>query len=60
MKPLVDGRYRACGVIEGGNPMGITTGGNNSSNNSLGSYTQEANRVFLAKASYCQAEQKLA
>jgi hypothetical protein len=32
-------------VIEGGNPMGITTGGNNNSNNRLGSFTQEANRV---------------
>jgi hypothetical protein len=32
-------------VIEGGNPIGITTGGNNSSNNQSGSYTQEANRV---------------
>jgi hypothetical protein len=32
-------------VIEGGNPIGITTGGNNSSNNQSGAYTQEANRV---------------
>jgi hypothetical protein len=32
-------------VVEGGNPIGITTGGNNSSNNQSGSYTQEANRV---------------
>lgn len=32
-------------VIEGGNPIGITTGGNNTSNNQSGSYTQEANRV---------------
>jgi Carboxypeptidase regulatory-like domain len=32
-------------VIEGGNPIGITTGGNNSSNNQSGSYTQFANRV---------------
>jgi Carboxypeptidase regulatory-like domain/TonB dependent receptor len=32
-------------VIEGGNPMGITTGGNNSSNNQSGNFTQEANRV---------------
>jgi hypothetical protein len=32
-------------VIEGGNPMGITTGGNNSSNNQSGSYTQQANLV---------------
>jgi hypothetical protein len=32
-------------VIEGGNPIGITTGGNNSSNNQSGSYTQEAERV---------------
>jgi hypothetical protein len=32
-------------VIEGGNPMGITTGGNNSSNNQSGSFTQQANLV---------------
>lgn len=32
-------------VIEGGNPMGITTGNNNNSNNRSGGYTQEANRV---------------
>ena len=32
-------------VVEGGNPIGITTGGNNSSNNQSGSFTQEANRV---------------
>jgi len=32
-------------VIEGGNPMGITTGGNNNSNNRSGNFTQEANRV---------------
>ena len=32
-------------VIEGGNPMGITTGNNNNSNNRSGSFTQEANRV---------------
>jgi hypothetical protein len=32
-------------VVEGGNPIGITTGGNNSSNNQSGSYTQEANLV---------------
>jgi hypothetical protein len=32
-------------VIEGGTPMGITTGGNNTSNNQSGAYTQEANRV---------------
>jgi hypothetical protein len=32
-------------VVEGGNPIGITTGGNNSSNNQSGAYTQFANRV---------------
>lgn len=32
-------------VVQGGNPMGITTGGNNSSYNQSGSYTQEANLV---------------
>jgi hypothetical protein len=32
-------------VVEGGNPIGITTGGNNSSNNQSGAYTQEANLV---------------
>ena len=32
-------------VVEGGNPIGITTGGNNSSNNQSGNFTQEANRV---------------
>jgi hypothetical protein len=32
-------------VIEGGNPMGITTGNNNSSNNQSGGYTQQANLV---------------
>jgi hypothetical protein len=32
-------------VVEGGNPIGITTGGNNTSNNQSGSFTQEANRV---------------
>jgi hypothetical protein len=32
-------------VIEGGNPIGITTGNNNSSNNQSGGYTQEANIV---------------
>jgi hypothetical protein len=32
-------------VIEGGNPMGITTGNNNTSNNQSGAYTQEAERV---------------
>ena len=32
-------------VVEGGNPMGITTGGNNNSNNQSGSFTQQANRV---------------
>jgi hypothetical protein len=32
-------------VIQDGNPIGITTGGNNSSNNQSGSYTQYANLV---------------
>jgi hypothetical protein len=32
-------------VVEGGNPMGITTGGNNNSNNQSGSFTQQANLV---------------
>lgn len=32
-------------VVQDGNPMGITTGGNNSSNNQSGSYTQFANLV---------------
>jgi hypothetical protein len=32
-------------VIQGGNPIGITTGNNNSSNNQSGSYTQYANLV---------------
>jgi len=32
-------------VIEGGNPIGITTGNNNDSNNRSGGYTQEANLV---------------
>jgi Carboxypeptidase regulatory-like domain/TonB dependent receptor len=32
-------------VVSGGNPIGITTGNNNSSNNQSGGYTQEANRV---------------
>jgi hypothetical protein len=31
-------------VVAGGNPIGITTGNNNSSNNQSGGYTQEANR----------------
>ena len=41
------GGWQASGVwvVEGGNPMGITTGGNNSSNNQSGSYTQEANLI---------------
>lgn len=32
-------------VVQGGNPMTITTGGNNSSNNQSGDYTQYANLV---------------
>jgi hypothetical protein len=32
-------------VVEGGNPMGITTGNNNNSNNQSGGYTQQANLV---------------
>jgi hypothetical protein len=32
-------------IAQGGNPMSITTGGNNSSNNQSGSYTQFANLV---------------
>jgi Carboxypeptidase regulatory-like domain/TonB dependent receptor len=32
-------------VLQGGNPLSITTGGNNSSNNQSGSYTQYANLV---------------
>jgi hypothetical protein len=32
-------------VVAGGNPIGITTGNNNSSNNQSGGYTQEANLV---------------
>jgi hypothetical protein len=32
-------------VVQGGNPIGITTGGNNSSNNQSGSFTQYANLI---------------
>ncbi len=36
-------------VLQGGNPLSITTGGNNSSNNQSGSYTQFANRSGSVK-----------
>jgi hypothetical protein len=38
-------------VDQGGNPMGLTTGNNNSSNNQSGGYTQEANLTGNYKAS---------
>jgi hypothetical protein len=38
-------------VLQGGNPLSITTGNNNSSNNQSGSYTQFANRVGNYKLS---------
>ena len=37
-------------VVQGGNPIAITTGGNNSSNNQSGSYTQYANLVGNVKS----------
>ena len=38
-------------VVQGGNPLSITTGGNNTSNNQSGSYTQYANLVGNYKLS---------
>jgi hypothetical protein len=44
---LVIGGWQTSGtfVVQGGNPLTITTGGNNSSNNQSGDYTQYANLV---------------
>jgi len=39
-------------VDQGGNPMGITTGGNNNSGNESGSYTQEANLIGNVKSGF--------
>jgi hypothetical protein len=39
-------------VDQGGNPMGITTGGNNNSGNLSGSYTQEANLIGNYKSGF--------
>jgi hypothetical protein len=44
-------QFAASVVVQGGNPVSITTGNNNSSNNQSGSYTQYANRVGNVKLS---------
>jgi hypothetical protein len=44
-------QFAASVVVQGGNPVAITTGGNNSSNNQSGAYTQYANRVGNVKLS---------
>lgn len=44
-------------IAQGGNPLSITTGGNNSSNNQSGSYTQYANLVGNISANDPATEQ---
>jgi hypothetical protein len=46
-------------IAQGGNPIGITTGNNNSSNNQSGAYTQYANLVGNIKLTGQSRQQRL-